>query len=155
MELVKFINEKLIKVNLPCKDRNELFKMMHDEAFKYGYVESSFLDGLISRESIFPTGIKLNNYSVAIPHTDAVHVKKEFIAIVVPENPIQFKLMEDEKQEEKVNLVFMLGLNKPHSQLEVLRELMDLIQREDLVKQIIRATSQEDIENILNKLQSV
>lgn len=42
MELVKFINEKLIKVNLPCKDRNELFKMMHDEAFKYGYVESSF-----------------------------------------------------------------------------------------------------------------
>lgn len=63
--------------------------------------------------------------------------------------------MEDEKQEEKVNLVFMLGLNKPHSQLEVLRELMDLIQREDLVKQIIRATSQEDIENILNKLQSV
>lgn len=53
MELVKFINEKLIKVNLPCKDRNELFKMMHDEAFKYGYVESSFLDGLISRESIF------------------------------------------------------------------------------------------------------
>jgi len=38
---------------------------------------------------------------------------------------------------------------------EVLRELMDLIQREDLVKQIIRATSQEDIENILNKLQSV
>jgi PTS system galactitol-specific IIA component len=49
----------------------------------------------------------------------------------------------------------MLGLNKPHSQLEVLRELMDLIQREDLVKQIIRATSQEDIENILNKLQSV
>ena len=74
MELVKFINEKLIKVNLPCKDRNELFKVMHDEAFKYGYVESSFLDGLISRESIFPTGIKLNNYSVAIPHTDAVPV---------------------------------------------------------------------------------
>lgn len=32
---------------------------------------------------------------------------------------------------------------------------MDLIQREDLVKQIIRATSQEEIENILNKLQSV
>lgn len=154
MELNKFINGSLIKVNLPCKDRNELFKMMHNEAFKYGYVESSFLDGLASRESIFPTGIKLTNYNVAIPHTDAIHVKKEFIAIIVPKDPIQFKLMEDETQEEEVSLIFMLGLNKPHSQLEVLKELMELIQREDLVKQIVESKSQDEIENILNKLQS-
>lgn len=154
MELIKFINERLIKVNLPCKDKNELFRLMHDEAFKYGYVEPSFLEGLTSRESIFPTGIKLNNYNVAIPHTDAIHVKKEFIAIIVPENPIQFKLMEDETKEEKVNLVFMLGLNKPHNQLEVLRELMELIQREDLVKQIVESKSQEEVERILSKLQS-
>lgn len=152
MELNKFINEKLIKANLPCKDRNELFTMMHDEAFKYGYVESSFLNGLISRESVFPTGIKLNNYNVAIPHTDAIHVKEEFIAIIVPETPIEFKLMEDETQEEKISLVFMLGLNKPHSQLEVLKELMGLIQREDLVKQIIESKDQEQIKNILRNM---
>jgi PTS system galactitol-specific IIA component len=152
MELKKFINEKLIKVNLPCKDRNELFQIMHDEAFKYGYVESSFLDGLMSRESIFPTGIKLTNYNVAIPHTDANHIKEEFIAVVIPEKPIEFKLMEDETQEEKISLVFMLGLNKPHSQLEVLKELMGLIQREDLVKQIIQAKDKEEIEDILKAM---
>lgn len=152
MELNKFIDENLIKVNFACKDRNELFKMMHDEAFKHGYVESSFLDGLMSRESIFPTGIKLTNYSVAIPHTDANHIKEEFIAIVVPEKPIEFKLMEDETQEEKISLVFMLGLNKPHSQLEVLQELMGLIQREDLVKQIIESKDQQQIKDILNNM---
>lgn len=152
MELNKFINENLIKVNLPCKDRDELFKMMHDEAFKYGYVESSFFDGLMSRESVFPTGIKLTNYNVAIPHTDANHIKEEFIAIVVPEKPIEFKLMEDETQEEKVSLVFMLGLNKPHSQLEVLQELMALIQREDLVKQIVESQNKDQIENILKSI---
>jgi len=152
MELNEFINEKLIKVNLPCKDRNELFQMMHDEAFKYGYVESSFLEGLISRESVFPTGIKLTNYNVAIPHTDAHHIKEEFIAIIVPENPIEFKLMEDETQEEKMSLVFMLGLNKPHSQLEALQELMGLIQREDLVKQIVDAKDKDQIKDILNNM---
>lgn len=152
MELKKFINEKLIKVNLPCKDRNELFQKMHDEAFKYGYVESSFLDGLMSRESIFPTGIKLTNFNVAIPHTDANHIKEEFIAIVVPEKPIDFKLMEDETQEEKISLVFMLGLNKPHSQLEVLKELMGLIQREDLVKQIVQAKDKEEVQDILKAM---
>lgn len=152
MELTKFINKNLIKVNLPCKDKNELFQIMHDEAFKYKYVESSFLEGLMTRESIFPTGIKLTNYSVAIPHTDAIHVKEEFIAIVVPENPIEFKLMEDETQEEKVSLIFMLGLNKPHSQLEVLQELMGLIQREDLVKQIIEAKDKEQIQSIIESM---
>lgn len=152
MELNKFINEKLIKVNLPCQDRNELFEMMHKEAFKYGYVESTFLEGLISRESVFPTGIKLSNYNVAIPHTDAVHVKEEFIAIVVPEKPIKFKLMEDENQEEEMNLIFMLGLNKPHSQLEVLQELMGLIQTEGLVKQIVEAKDLIEIQNILETM---
>lgn len=152
MELKNFINEKLIKANLKCKDKNELFKIMHDEAFKNGYVESSFLDGLISREKVFPTGIKLNNYNVAIPHTDAVHVKEEFIAIIVPESPIEFSLMEDENQKEEVSLIFMLGLNKPHSQLEVLKELMSLIQREDLVKQIVEAKNQNEITNIFNAM---
>ena len=152
MGLNKFIDKNLIKVNLPCQDRNELFKMMYDEAFKYGYVESSFLEGLMSRENVFPTGIKLSNYNVAIPHTDAIHVKEEFISIIVPENPITFKLMEDETQEEKMSLVFMLGLNKPHSQLEVLQELMGLIQREDLVKQIVEAKDQDQVQDILNNM---
>lgn len=152
MELNKFIDERMIKVNLPCKDKNELFQIMHDEAFKYGYVEPSYLEGLMSREKIFPTGIKLSNYNVAIPHTDAIHIKEEFIAIVVPENPIKFKLMEDETEEEEISLVFMLGLNKPHSQLEVLKELMGLIQREDLVKQIIDAKDQDQIQEILNNM---
>ncbi|WP_315073157.1 PTS sugar transporter subunit IIA [uncultured Clostridium sp.] len=152
MELNKFINKNLIKVNLPCKDRNELFQMMHDEVFKYGYVESTYLDGLISRENVFPTGIKLTNYNVAIPHTDAIHVKEEFIAIAVPKSPIKFKLMEDETQEEEISLIFMLGLNKPHDQLEVLKELMEVIQQEDLVKQIIEAKDQDQIENLLNNI---
>lgn len=152
MELLKFIKKNLIKVNLPCKSRDELFQIMHDEAFKYGYVEESFLDGLKSRESVFPTGLKLTKYNVAIPHTDAIHVKEEFIAVITPETPVDFKLMEDETQHENMNLIFMLGLNKPHSQLEVLKELMGLIQREDIVKKIVESKSKDEIEGILNNI---
>ena len=92
MELIKFINERLIKVNLPCNDRNELFRLMHDEAFKYGYVEPSFLEGLTSRESIFPTGIKLNNYNVAIPHTEREHCNCKNIVVVKLKNEVIFNL---------------------------------------------------------------
>lgn len=152
MELNELITEKLIKVKLPCKDRNQLFEMMHEEAFKNGHVEPTYLEGLMSRENVFPTGIKLNNYNVAIPHTDAHHIKEEFIAVVVPENPVGFKLMEDETQEEKMDLIFMLGLNKPHSQLEVLQQLMGLIQKEEIVKQIIEAKDKAQVKTILNSI---
>ena len=81
MELNNFIDERLIKINLPCKDRNELFQMMYDEAFKYGYVESSFLEGLMSRESVFPTGIKLTITMLQYLILMQIHVKEEFIAI--------------------------------------------------------------------------
>lgn len=149
MEINNYIKKELIKVNLPCKNRNELFQMMHDEAFKHGYVERDFLEGLLSREDVFPTGIKLENYSVAIPHTEAEYIKEQFIAIIVPEKPISFKLMDDETQEEEVNLIFMLGLNKPHSQLEVLKELMGLIQEEETVKKIISSKDVNEIKSIL------
>lgn len=149
MEINNYIKNELIKVNLPCKDRNELFQMMHDEAFKYGYVEGDFIEGLLSREAVFPTGIKLTNYSVAIPHTEAEYIKEQFIAIIVPEKPVTFKLMDDETKEEEVNLIFMLGLNKPHSQLEVLKELMGLIQKEDVVKKIIASKDGNEVKNIL------
>ena len=78
-------------------------------------------------------------------------LKKNLLQYIVPETPIKFKLMEDEKQEEKISLVFMLGLNKPHSQLEILKELMGLIQREDLVKEIIESKDQKQIKDILKK----
>ncbi|MNJ03190.1 Phosphoenolpyruvate-dependent sugar phosphotransferase system, EIIA 2 [compost metagenome] len=57
--------------------------------------------------------------------------------------------MDDETQEEEVNLIFMLGLNKPHSQLEVLKELMGLIQEEEVVKKIISSKDVNEIKSIL------
>lgn len=149
MELNNYIKKDLIKINLPCKNREELFKIMHDEAYGKGYVDEDFLDGLLSREEVFPTGIKLTNYTVAIPHTEPEYIKEEFIAIIIPENPISFKLMDDETIEEEVSLIFMLGLNKPHSQLEVLKQLMALIQREELVTKLISSRDIKEIETIL------
>ena len=152
MEISNYIKKELIKLNLPCKSRNEMFQMMHQEAYKYGYVEEDFLEGLLSREEVFPTGIKLSNYSVAIPHTEAEYVKNQFISVVVPKNPIRFKQMDDETLETEVSLIFMLGLNKPHSQLEVLKELMSLIQKEDVVKEIISAKDEEQVKELLSNI---
>ncbi|GKU25435.1 PTS sugar transporter subunit IIA [Clostridium folliculivorans] len=152
MEISSYIKKELIKLNLPCKSRNELFQMMHQEAYKYGYVKEDFLQGLLSREEVFPTGIKLSNYSVAIPHTEAEYVNNQFISVVVPERPIYFKQMDDETIETEVSLIFMLGLNKPHSQLEALKELMNLIQQEEVINKIISAKNEEEVIKLLDTI---
>ena len=65
--------------------------------------------------------------------------------------PVEFNSMEDSSQKVNVKLAFMLGLNQPHSQLEALQQLMQLIQDKDKVEELISAKSSEELEKILNK----
>ncbi|WP_158179054.1 PTS sugar transporter subunit IIA, partial [Lactiplantibacillus plantarum] len=82
---------------------------------------------IIKRESTFPTGLQLEHRGVAIPHTDADTINKEFVAVVVNDAPIAFSRMDDPEQKVDAKLVFVLGLNKPHAQLEMLQALMGII----------------------------
>jgi PTS system galactitol-specific IIA component len=88
---------------------------------------------------------------VAIPHTDAECVLEEFVAVVVNKEPVEFKSMEDINQSVKASVVFVLGLNQAHAQLEMLQSLMGLLQNEAILKDIIAATSAQDVLTIVNK----
>ena len=54
--------------------KNQTRKIYND-----GYIES-----VIEREKIFPTGLEFPKYCIAIPHTDSKYIKKDAIAIVKP-----------------------------------------------------------------------
>lgn len=101
------------------------------------------------REDNFPTGIQLEDFAVAIPHTDAEYVKEEFIAVAVFKEPVKFSSMEDASAILDVRAAFMLGLNQPHSQLEVLTELMGIFQDKERMAKIINSSSKEELENII------
>ena len=58
--------------------------------------------------------------------------------------------MDDPSQQVDVELVFVLGLNQPHTQLEMLQLLMGVIQDSSFVKQLI----QNDSEQILKAIET-
>lgn len=155
MAVASFIKESLIKVGLQAESQAELFQQMFQEAFEQGFVKETFLPKIKERESIFPTGLCINEYSIAIPHTDPEHVVEQFIGVAILDKPVEFSLMEDNTKTTKVQVVLMLGLNQPHSQIEVLQELMQVIQVEDNLEKLVHAASKEEIQAIFESISAV
>ena len=149
-KLGTYIDENLIFVDQTFATREELFEEISKKAEGLGYTSPDFLEKIKAREAEFPTGLQLENYGVAIPHTDPECVKQEFVAVVVNKDDIIFNSMVDASQEIPVKLAFMLGLNQPHAQLEMLESLMSLLQNEKIVQEILASKTSQDLQKIIN-----
>ena len=149
MQLKEYFKKELVFYDLSVADKGEFFTILSQKACSLGKVTDEFEVNVKKREDIFPTGIQLEDFAVAIPHTDAEYVKEEFIAVAVFKEPVKFSSMEDASAILDVRAAFMLGLNQPHSQLEVLTELMGIFQNKETMAKIINSSSKEELENII------
>ncbi|WP_099222992.1 PTS sugar transporter subunit IIA [Listeria costaricensis] len=152
MDLVKFLKKEMIWVKTNCHDQQEVFQTVAASGQEHGYVTASFLEKLADREEVFPTGLKLDGYGVALPHTDPECVNEQFIAVLTTESGIPFNLMEDKNQSVKAEVIFVLGLNEPHSQLQVLQQLMGIIQDKENISALLEAKNEADIIDVLTKI---
>lgn len=145
----EFLRRDLVVNDLEARSAEEVFGKISPILLEGGFVEKSFFNGLVDRESKFPTGLLLGKYNVAIPHTDAVHVKKPAIAIATLKSPVKFNSM-DGNGSVNVNIVFTMALNEPHSQILMLQQLMFLIQNESVLKNMIQAKDSDEIYDIVS-----
>lgn len=150
VKLSDFLNKELIFTNQAFSSADSIFEEFYDSALSKGYVTEAFLPKIKEREKTFPTGIALMDYNVAIPHTDPECIKKEFVAIYTLEEPVKFSRMDDPTQQVDVDLVFILGLNQPHTQLEMLQCLMGVIQDSNLLRNICQCKNEEILSLIKN-----
>ncbi|MET1030890.1 PTS sugar transporter subunit IIA [Domibacillus tundrae] len=154
MPLAQFLKDELIKLDVSCDSRYDVFDLMYEEAFKRGYVSESFLPKIKEREEMFPTGLNLDKYSIAIPHTDPECVFEQFIGVITLKEPVLFQLMDDKSKEVEVKVILMLGLNEPHSQLAILQKIMQIVQDEETYEKISAAKNCKEIHQLFNKLET-
>ncbi|CAM3194553.1 PTS sugar transporter subunit IIA [Lactiplantibacillus plajomi] len=150
VEVSDYLRDQLIFLHTSFKSTDELFGAVSDVAKENGFVTDQFLPKITKREATFPTGLQLEHRGVAIPHTDADTIKKEFVAVVVNDQPVNFKRMDDPSQEVGAKLAFVLGLNKPHAQLEMLQALMSIIQDDALVEKLENVDSVSTVHELLS-----
>ncbi len=154
--MVKFsFDKRTVKTRLRVGTDKEVLRQMATFLYQAGYVEESFIDAIIEREDIFPTGLPTEGYGVAIPHTDPHHVNEAMIAVATLEKPVNFKVMGNPEEEIEVGIVFMLAMKDSSSQLQLLSNLMCIIQDTILLKKVFDTGSEEELLSILNNAMSL
>jgi PTS system galactitol-specific IIA component len=146
-----FFDERVIHIGLSAKDDKEVLKQMADKLWLAGYVKDSFSQAIIEREQIFATGLPLEAYGVAIPHTDPYHVEAEMISIATLKEPVEFKVMGNPDEKVAVSIIFMLAMIDSTSQLQLLANLMRVIQDTAMLKKIYEIQHPGALMTLLSK----
>ena len=134
-----YFEETLIFTNVEAETKEDVLRKMSHNLYEKGLVKETYKEAVLEREKNFATGLPTNYYSVALPHTDVEHVNKEAISVAVLKNPVPFGVMGGEESEETpVKVVFLLAMNQKHSQLELLKRLMQLFSNEEVLMKIVK-----------------
>lgn len=142
-------NEDITYLDCYYKDSKELLEDISEKLILKGYVKETFKEAIIKREEIYPTGIKTQNFCLAIPHTDAEHILKPGIAFVRLKDSCKFKEM-CTNEELDVNMAFVLLVNQKEKQVELLTRLMDLFVKNEILEKIYKENDDKLIVDILN-----
>lgn len=139
----------IIKDHIDFKNYQEVLSHISTTLASVGVVKDSHKDALLAREKLFPTGIALDGYAVAIPHCEAEHANHPAIYIIKPINPVLFNRA-DEDEMINVSLIIALVVTSPADQLKLLKILFSHLQNQAFYQQIIDS-SVEEIEQIFQQ----
>ncbi|MBA3925747.1 PTS sugar transporter subunit IIA [Listeria rustica] len=110
-----------------------------------GYVKPSFCEAIIEREKVFPTGLEMNGIVIAIPHTDTVHVRRPFVFVNQLRKPLEFIQMGTTDKVIEVEMVFVLGICDPASQVPLLATIMERFTQEKFIEELRNKRNKEEL----------
>lgn len=144
-----YINKDLIFLDFEAESQEYLLQYMAKKLKENGNVKDAFITEVIKREKIYPTGLRVENIGVALPHSDIEYVNSPAVSLAVLKKTIDFHSMENNENIIPIDVVFMLAVNKGDDQLTLLQEIISLIQSKERMKSIINAKTKEEILNSL------
>lgn len=115
-----------------------------------GKVKQSYEEHLLAREEDYPTGLALGGINVAIPHTDYQYANTTQLLIATLAKPVMWRNMEDSDELIPVSVVVLSVFDKPEHQLEALQQIMGVLQKQELVAQIVDADSAQQVIELFN-----
>lgn len=144
-------NLELILFDVEAENKEVLLKKLSKILLDKGYVKDTFEEAIIKREKIFPTGLPTTGVKIALPHTESEHILKGGILIANLKKPLVFKEMGNGVNDIPVELVFMLAVDQPKSQVIVLQKLMEIFTRPDILLDIKNSKDSITTMNILEE----
>ena len=148
MDIKDLIQNELINIAKDDLDYKEVIKYLGKTFLNKEYIKEEYINDVLTREESFPTGLKLQNMGIAIPHANPDNVLKNGISILKLKNPVRFSNMET-GDDVYVSMAFMLALKDPNDHLKMLQSLFVMFQQEDVMDELINAPSKDKIKSIV------
>jgi len=143
--LAELLDPDAILLHYPAQSAEDVVRQLSQKLLDKGYVRESFADAALAREAELPTGLVLGgDINAAIPHTDVEHVIRPAVALATLTAPVTFRHMIDPSEEVPVQIVFLLALEQPKSQVAMLQEVAGVLQDAALIDRIMAATTPEE-----------
>ena len=145
------LRESLIFTNLEAKTYEDVMRAVGQKVTAEGFAKESYVDALISREKDFPTGLDIDGFGVAIPHTDVSHVNKAATAIAILKNPVTFVQMGTDDDYVDAKVIFVLAVDDPKGHLEQLQRIISISQDKDILEKLTQANEASEIINVIKE----
>lgn len=143
---------ELVALDIQAKTDLEVLDILAAKLFAQGMVKDTYAEAVKAREKVYATGLELPEMSIAIPHTDAVHVNTPALCMGILREPVSFGAMGMADQRVDAKVVFMLSIKEPHAQLKVLQALMKVFQTEGRLTALAACKTEEEAAAMLLKL---
>lgn len=139
------IEEKYIQIGVKASTWEEAIRIACEPLVKDNVITKEYANDVIKRETMWPTGLRVLPYGVAIPHGENMNnVISAAIGVVLLKEEVLFKEAGVEDGEIGVKVIFLLAMKEPEAQLELLSSLMKVLANQEALAQIEKATTAEE-----------
>lgn len=151
---MKALGSLLVKTaiitHFSAKNAEDVVTALGNSLEEAGFVKDTFVQAALTREQSMPTGLPLmGEANAAIPHTDIEHVLKPGVALATLNDSVTFQNMANPEEPVDVKIVFLLALDQPKAQIEMLQEIAGVLQNPDLISKLVNADTADEIVNLL------
>lgn len=154
MGILQFLQPDAISLQLDAHDSEEVIRHLGEKLLALGCVKDDFVEATLAREASMPTGLPLGGeFNAAIPHVDIEYVNKPALALATLKQPVVFYNMVEADQEVPVQLVIMLALEQPKSQIEMLQQVAGVLQQPECVSALMEARTPDEVFAALARFQ--
>lgn len=155
MEVLSLIDHRLMLVQMCESSPEEIILALGKRLVDCQKVTSEYINGVIERELVFPTGLATTSIKVSLPHAGAAHVISPALAIGVLQQPVPFHQMGHPDQTVDVQIIFMLAVKDGPSQAKALGGIAMLLKNDYFLRQLAACSSTDEmyrvtVETILN-----
>jgi PTS system galactitol-specific IIA component len=155
MNILDFLVPGSMALHYAATDSKDVIAHLGKLLLEAGYVRETFVEAALDRESRLPTGLPLSgDVNAAIPHTEVEHVLKPGLAMATLSAPVAFQNMVSPEEAVPCQLVFVMALDQPKAQIEMLQEIAGVLQNPAIIERLMSANDFEDVQTALSKVHS-